>query len=199
MRVIGIDPGLTRCGIGIIDATPSRSAHLVYVSVVRTPPMPILRNAFSLLILELTMPFDNLHRTLSLSSGSSPTTTCVPSWEPHKRAESPLFVPREPEFPSACTPRVKSRRPSRVMARQTNGKSGRWWHGFYVSMGCPRQLTRPMRSHWRFVTRGVRPHRLAGTGARNGMTFSPPPSLSLPRKLHGKTESGRRGKARNRR
>jgi crossover junction endodeoxyribonuclease RuvC len=38
VRVVGIDPGLTRCGIGIIDAAPNRTARLVHVSVIRTPP-----------------------------------------------------------------------------------------------------------------------------------------------------------------
>ncbi|MFM9877068.1 MAG: crossover junction endodeoxyribonuclease RuvC [Rhodoglobus sp.] len=42
MRVLGIDPGLTRCGIGIVDVTPTRIATLVYVGVLRTPPeMPL--------------------------------------------------------------------------------------------------------------------------------------------------------------
>lgn len=37
MRVIGIDPGLTRCGIGIVDGTVGRPPRLVAVGVVRTP------------------------------------------------------------------------------------------------------------------------------------------------------------------
>lgn len=37
LRVLGIDPGLTRCGIGIVDVTPDRRATLVYVGVIRTP------------------------------------------------------------------------------------------------------------------------------------------------------------------
>ena len=41
-RVLGIDPGLTRCGVGIVDVQPSRSATLVHVSVIRTPTdMPL--------------------------------------------------------------------------------------------------------------------------------------------------------------
>ncbi|HEY1530510.1 MAG TPA: crossover junction endodeoxyribonuclease RuvC, partial [Galbitalea sp.] len=36
--VLGIDPGLTRCGVGIVDVEPSRHATLVYVGVIRTPP-----------------------------------------------------------------------------------------------------------------------------------------------------------------
>jgi crossover junction endodeoxyribonuclease RuvC len=38
IRVLGIDPGLTRCGVGIVDVEPSRRASLVHVSVIRTPP-----------------------------------------------------------------------------------------------------------------------------------------------------------------
>lgn len=38
MRVVGVDPGLTRCGIGVIDVAPNRTARLVHVFVIRTPP-----------------------------------------------------------------------------------------------------------------------------------------------------------------
>ncbi len=37
MRVLGVDPGLTRCGIGVVDGRPGRRAVLVSVEVVRTP------------------------------------------------------------------------------------------------------------------------------------------------------------------
>ena len=38
MRVLGVDPGLTRCGIGVVDVAANRQATLVYVGVVLTPP-----------------------------------------------------------------------------------------------------------------------------------------------------------------
>ncbi|GAA0625736.1 crossover junction endodeoxyribonuclease RuvC [Sporichthya brevicatena] len=38
MRVLGVDPGLTRCGIGVVDGQPGRPISLVDVFVVRTPP-----------------------------------------------------------------------------------------------------------------------------------------------------------------
>lgn len=42
MRVLGIDPGLTRCGVGVVDVAADRRATLVYVGVVLTPPtMPL--------------------------------------------------------------------------------------------------------------------------------------------------------------
>ena len=37
MRVLGVDPGLTRCGIGVVDGAPGRPLTLVDVDVVRTP------------------------------------------------------------------------------------------------------------------------------------------------------------------
>ncbi|NEA30317.1 crossover junction endodeoxyribonuclease RuvC [Streptomyces sp. SID13031] len=38
MRVLGVDPGLTRCGLGVVEGTPGRPPTLVAVGVIRTPP-----------------------------------------------------------------------------------------------------------------------------------------------------------------
>jgi crossover junction endodeoxyribonuclease RuvC len=37
VRVLGVDPGLTRCGIGVVEGTPGGSLRLVSVQVVQTP------------------------------------------------------------------------------------------------------------------------------------------------------------------
>ena len=37
MRVLGVDPGLTRCGVGVVDGAPGRRLALVHVEVLRTP------------------------------------------------------------------------------------------------------------------------------------------------------------------
>lgn len=36
MRVLGVDPGLTRCGFGVVDGAPGRRLSLVEVSVARS-------------------------------------------------------------------------------------------------------------------------------------------------------------------
>lgn len=36
-RILGVDPGLTRCGIGVIDVDARRRVSLVHVEVVRSP------------------------------------------------------------------------------------------------------------------------------------------------------------------
>ncbi len=38
MRVLGVDPGLTRCGFGVVDGRTGAPITLVAVGVVRTPP-----------------------------------------------------------------------------------------------------------------------------------------------------------------
>jgi crossover junction endodeoxyribonuclease RuvC len=37
LRVLGVDPGLTRCGLGVVDSDRPGQASLVAVTVVRTP------------------------------------------------------------------------------------------------------------------------------------------------------------------
>ena len=38
LRVLGVDPGLTRCGVGVVDVARDRSATLVHVGVIRSDP-----------------------------------------------------------------------------------------------------------------------------------------------------------------
>lgn len=42
MRVLGVDPGLTRCGLGVVDGAPGRRLRLVEVSVAKTTPDELL-------------------------------------------------------------------------------------------------------------------------------------------------------------
>jgi crossover junction endodeoxyribonuclease RuvC len=38
MRVLGVDPGLTRCGLGVVDGVPGRPLTMVCTDVARTSP-----------------------------------------------------------------------------------------------------------------------------------------------------------------
>jgi crossover junction endodeoxyribonuclease RuvC len=38
MRVLGVDPGLTRCGLGVVDGMPGRRLDMISTDVLRTPP-----------------------------------------------------------------------------------------------------------------------------------------------------------------
>ena len=37
MRVLGVDPGLTRCGLGVVEGGVGRPLQMVAVGVIRTP------------------------------------------------------------------------------------------------------------------------------------------------------------------
>ena len=49
MRVLGIDPGLTRCGVGVVEGAVGRAPALVDVGVLRTPAdAPVARRLLAL-------------------------------------------------------------------------------------------------------------------------------------------------------
>jgi crossover junction endodeoxyribonuclease RuvC len=54
MRILGVDPGLTRLGVGVIDTGRAHHVSLVHVEVLRTPPTD-----------------DITHRLVSLQQGLS--------------------------------------------------------------------------------------------------------------------------------
>lgn len=56
VRVLGVDPGLTRCGVGVVDVEPNRRATLVAVTVIRTHPELALEKR----LLELGQGLDEL-------------------------------------------------------------------------------------------------------------------------------------------
>jgi crossover junction endodeoxyribonuclease RuvC len=38
VRVLGVDPGLTRCGVGVVEGEPGRTCRLITVEVIQTDP-----------------------------------------------------------------------------------------------------------------------------------------------------------------
>jgi crossover junction endodeoxyribonuclease RuvC len=38
VRVLGVDPGLTRCGVGVVEGVPGRACKLIAFTVVRSDP-----------------------------------------------------------------------------------------------------------------------------------------------------------------
>jgi crossover junction endodeoxyribonuclease RuvC len=53
VRVLGVDPGLTRCGVGVVDGLPGRACTLVAYDVVRSDPDSTL--AHRLLALDVAL------------------------------------------------------------------------------------------------------------------------------------------------
>ena len=73
MRVLGIDPGLTRCGLGVVEGSVGRPLRLVDVGVVRTVRRAAGRRAAADHRARASRPGStSTHPTRSPSSGSSP-------------------------------------------------------------------------------------------------------------------------------
>lgn len=60
MRILGVDPGLTRCGVGIIDKGDPRSVKFVEVTVFRSPADAELSNRLLSIRDDLATIFDRL-------------------------------------------------------------------------------------------------------------------------------------------
>ena len=103
MRVLGVDPGLTRCGLGVVEGEPGPAAAPWSPSdVVRTPPDADIgaapgrhRGGRRGLARRSTSP------TPSPSSGSSASTTSAPSWARRRPARSRSSRPRARGLPVA--------------------------------------------------------------------------------------------------
>ena len=54
MRVLGIDPGLTRCGVAVIDGLPGRPVTAHFVGVITTAADGELADRLTILHAELT-------------------------------------------------------------------------------------------------------------------------------------------------
>ena len=78
MRVLGVDPGLTRCGVGVVEGVPGRPCTLVAYYVVHTDPGDDL--ALRLLHLDRSLTdliAEHQPRRASPWSGCSASTTCA--------------------------------------------------------------------------------------------------------------------------
>ena len=77
MRVLGVDPGLTRCGVGVVDGGPGRLV-LVEVTVIRTPAGDDIATRLLAVADRVEAALDTPPpRRRRRSSGSSASTTCA--------------------------------------------------------------------------------------------------------------------------
>ena len=61
MRVLGVDPGLTRCGVGVVDGAPGRTLELVHVGVLHSEPGADLGDRLAALADELAVLVARFH------------------------------------------------------------------------------------------------------------------------------------------
>ena len=60
MRVLGVDPGLTRCGVGVVEGVPGRPPRLVDGLVIRTPAGDDIADRLLVIAAEIGAALDRL-------------------------------------------------------------------------------------------------------------------------------------------
>ena len=76
VRVMGVDPGLTRCGLSVIESGKGRQVIALDVDVVRTPSDAPLHQRLLIISDAVEHWMDTHSPTSSPSSGCSPSRTC---------------------------------------------------------------------------------------------------------------------------
>ena len=89
MIILGVDPGLTRCGVGVIEAGANRRLSFIHVDVVRSDPhtsqdLRLLTIYNGLWLQNGTGSFPDVR---CRSSACSPSRTATPCWAPPRPQE----------------------------------------------------------------------------------------------------------------
>ena len=156
-RVLGIDPGLTRCGYAVVDAHGPQSVNSVSLGVLRTPP---------------TMPLPErlagLHHDISeLLREFEPQTVVVEQLFFQVNVRTAMSVGQasglalawlqRPDAPSCNTHLTKLKRPLLAGEVPTSCRFSGWCKFGSVSTPCRNLPTLPTLRHWRCVTLRYRP------------------------------------------
>ena len=94
VRVLGVDPGLTRCGIGVVDGADRAPGHARRTSASSAPRSRLeTGDRLAGCTRPSTRSSPSTARTSSRSSGSSASTTSAASWAPPRPRASPCSSP----------------------------------------------------------------------------------------------------------
>jgi crossover junction endodeoxyribonuclease RuvC len=193
LRVLGIDPGLTRCGLGVVDGSPGRPPSLVHMGVLRTPPelasserLRCIADEIEARVAEHRPDVMAVERVFSQQNVRTVMGTAQVSGVA-------MLLAARAGIPVAGTP-------SRVKAAVTGSGSGRRQVGGW-SVGCSGWPTCPSggrrRRHWRSATFGGAARRRLDRAAAVLMgtlepSFDPQTLRGVPRPGRARRASTRR-------
>ena len=85
MIILGVDPGLTRCGVGVIEAGAYRRLSFIHVDVVRSDPETSQDLRLLAIYNGLVEKIERLLPMRCPSNECSRKKTVTRCWEPHRR------------------------------------------------------------------------------------------------------------------
>ena len=92
MRVLAVDPGLTRCGVGVVQGRPGRRLSLVDVGVIRTPSNDPTPRRLVALEDELRRWFDQHRPDVVLAANAHQVTQLIAPALPARARAGTAFV-----------------------------------------------------------------------------------------------------------
>jgi len=149
VRVLGVDPGLTRCGVGVVEGSPGRVCTLVAYYVVHSAPED-----------ELPVRLLHLDRSLAdLIAEHRPDSVAVERVFSQHNVRTVMGTAQAGAVAVLGAARaglpVQMYTPSEVKAgRPTRRRSPPWSPGCCGCPPHPGRRTRPTRSRWRSATSG---------------------------------------------
>ena len=126
MRVLGIDPGLTRCGLGVVEGSVGRPLTLVDVNVVRTSADQPVAQRLVTIEKGIDAWLDEHRPDAVAVERVFARSTPARSWAPPRPAASRWSAPPAAGCRSPCTRRARSRPRSPAAAAPTRPRWGRW-------------------------------------------------------------------------
>ncbi len=130
MRVLGIDPGLTRCGVGVVEGSVGKPLTLVDVGVVRTGADQPIEERLCLIEAGLEQWLDAT-RPDAVAVERVFSQHNVQDRDGHRAGQRHRAARRRPPRAarSRCTRRARSRPPSPAAAGPTRRRSAPWSRG----------------------------------------------------------------------
>ena len=126
MRVLGVDPGLTRCGLGVVEGSVGRPLRLVSVEVVRTPADADLAARLLSRPVGWTPPSGYAPDAVAVERVFSQHNVRTVMGTAQAGAVAIAAPPPGAGCPSPCTRRARSRPPSPGPAGPTRRRSAPW-------------------------------------------------------------------------
>lgn len=147
MIILGVDPGLTRCGVGVIEAGANRRLSFMHVDVVRSDPhisqdlrLLTIYNGLAAKLDEFIPDAVSIERVFAQENRNTVLGTA-------QAAGMAMLAAAQRGIPVALHTPPNRNWPSPATARPRKSRWNAWWRACSTSTRCPHPPT--PRMHWR--------------------------------------------------
>lgn len=136
MIILGVDPGLTRCGVGVIEAGAYRRLSFIHVDVVRSDPKMSQDLRLLAIYNGLVEKIERSHRIRCPSSVCLHRRIATPYWGLHRPPGLAMLAAARGAFPSPCIRPLNQKWRLPATARPKRFRWNAWSPVFWGSIPC---------------------------------------------------------------